>query len=209
MLKIWLLLEEGTTCSHLINKQFYKIQYKKSLRECLVSLRYFSLRCFNILFVKFCCFVVKTFSFLYQLEIQRVFLGSHYLDGIMWVGIHHMTILQVQTFWVRNFTITFLKYFTKTYGRLQVQKQPLADVLESRCSVFSKFERKQLCQNPILIVIQAWDLQRYKKRLQRRCFSVNLAKFLRTFFQNTSVGCFCYSHRDILKLPFEAKLFLF
>ena len=33
-----------------------------------------------------------------------------------------------------------------------------------------------------------------KKRLQRRCFPVSFAKFLRTFFsQNTSGGCFCNS----------------
>ena len=32
-----------------------------------------------------------------------------------------------------------------------------------------------------------------KKRLQHRCFSKNIAKFLRTpFLQNTSDGCFCY-----------------
>ena len=32
-----------------------------------------------------------------------------------------------------------------------------------------------------------------KKKLQNRCFSVNIAKFLRTpfFLQNTSGGCFC------------------
>ena len=30
-----------------------------------------------------------------------------------------------------------------------------------------------------------------KKRLQHRCFTVNIIKFLRTFFlQNTSGGCF-------------------
>ena len=31
-----------------------------------------------------------------------------------------------------------------------------------------------------------------KKRLQRRCLPVNIAKFVRTaFFYNTSRGCFC------------------
>ena len=37
-----------------------------------------------------------------------------------------------------------------------------------------------------------------KKKLQHRCFPVNMAKFLRTaFLWNTSGGCFWFHHRNI------------
>ena len=72
----------------------------------------------------------------------------------------------------------------------------------SRCSqmffkigalkIFAIFTGKHLWQS--LFLIKFKDLQAcnsIKKRLQHRCFPVNIAKFLRTAFsQNTSDGCF-------------------
>ena len=62
----------------------------------------------------------------------------------------------------------------------QVQQQPFADVLQNRCSLkkFAIFARKHLCWNLFLINIVT-------KRIQLRCFPVNIAKFLRTAFSST------------------------
>ena len=44
---------------------------------------------------------------------------------------------------------------------------------------------------------------RIKKRLQHRCFLVNIATFLRTvFFKNSSGGCFCIFLK-VIKQPFR------
>ena len=53
---------------------------------------------------------------------------------------------------------------------------------------FSVFTGKHQCWSLFLIKLQTWRLA---KRLQNKCFPVNIAKFLRTpFLQNTSGGCF-------------------
>ena len=46
---------------------------------------------------------------------------------------------------------------------------------------FAKFTGKNLCWSLFLKKFQVWrTVFLFKKRLQRRCFSVNIAKFLRT-----------------------------
>ena len=78
-----------------------------------------------------------------------------------------------------------------------------------RCSVrkgvlrnFTKFTSKNLCQSLFFNkVVGLRPATLFKKRLQHRCFPVNLVKFLRTsFLQNTSGSCFfqffnCFSTR--------------
>ena len=50
---------------------------------------------------------------------------------------------------------------------------------------FAKFTGKHLCQSLFLIKLRPATL--LKKKLRRKCFPVNFAKFLRTsFLQNTS-----------------------
>ena len=60
------------------------------------------------------------------------------------------------------------------------QKQPFQDVLQNRCSIFfCKVHRK----TPALESLES----HIKKRLQHRCFPVNIVKFFRiAFLQNTS-----------------------
>ena len=63
---------------------------------------------------------------------------------------------------------------------LRSRKQPLADVLQNRCSY--KFGNTH-SKTPVL------SLFIIKKRLKHRCFPVNIKKFLRTaFLWNTSGG---------------------
>ena len=68
---------------------------------------------------------------------------------------------------------------------------------------FAKFAGKHLCQSLFLIKLQALDLRPatlLKKRLWRRCFPVNFAKFLRTpFQQNTSGRLFLLNFITFLK----------
>ena len=52
------------------------------------------------------------------------------------------------------------------------------DVLKN----FAVFTRKQLCSGLYLIKLQAFSPADVLKRLQHRCFPVNIVKFLRTLF---------------------------
>ena len=55
---------------------------------------------------------------------------------------------------------------------------------------FSIFTGKYLCWSLFLIKLQAYNF--IKKRLHHRCFHMNIAKFLKTLFlQSTFDGCFC------------------
>ena len=50
----------------------------------------------------------------------------------------------------------------------------------------SMFTGKQLCQSLFLISLQAWRPPTFlKKRLQHRCFPVNIERFLRTSILNS------------------------
>ena len=88
------------------------------------------------------------------------------------------------------------------YLNLMIQKQLLTSVLYKSCLRGSRsqmFFEMDVFKNfailagkhmgwSLLIKLQAW---RPAKRLQHRCFHVNIAKFLRTsFLQNTSIGYF-------------------
>ena len=53
-----------------------------------------------------------------------------------------------------------------------VQKQPYADILQGVLKSFAT--AKRMCWSPFLI--------KWKKKLQHKCFPVNIAKFLRTDF---------------------------
>ena len=64
-------------------------------------------------------------------------------------------------------------------------KQPLVDTFRNRCSFsnFAIFIGKHLCWSPVLIKAERSRIATLlKKRLQHRCFLVNIAKFLRTPF---------------------------
>ena len=65
---------------------------------------------------------------------------------------------------------------------IHTQKQPLADVLQNRCSYkFHKTERKTPVLKPKLCNF-------IKESLQHSCSSMNIAKFLRTpFLQSSSI----------------------
>ena len=62
------------------------------------------------------------------------------------------------------------------------QKQSFGDVLQTRCfKRFSNIHKKTLCWSLLFITLQAFrPATLLKKRLQHRCFPVNIAKFLRT-----------------------------
>ena len=64
------------------------------------------------------------------------------------------------------------------------QKQPFVDVLRNRCSLeFCKIHRKTPVTESLLIKFQGLHTCNYiKKRLQHRCFRVNIEKFVRTAF---------------------------
>ena len=65
-----------------------------------------------------------------------------------------------------------------------VQKQPFADALQNRCTKnFTKLTGKHLCWSLFLIKLQTWRPSTVlKKRLQHRCFPVNITKSLWTGF---------------------------
>ena len=80
------------------------------------------------------------------------------------------------------------------------QKQSSPDVLQKRCfSTFRSIHRKMSVQESFLESgLKVCNF--IKKRLQHRCFPVNIAKFLRTAFsQNTSSGCFWFHNRNKYK----------
>ena len=99
---------------------------------------------------------------------------------------------------VHNLLINYLNLIKKL-----MQKQLLTSVLQNSClrcsrsQMFFKigvlqnfviFTRKYLCWSVLLIKLTP----KTHKRLQHRCFLVNIAKFLRTpFLRNSTGGCFC------------------
>ena len=60
---------------------------------------------------------------------------------------------------------------------LILQKQPPEVFCKKRCSYFAIFTGKHLCWSLFFIKLQAF---RPKKKLQYKCFPMNIAKFLRT-----------------------------
>ena len=75
-----------------------------------------------------------------------------------------------------------------------IQKQPL-EMFYKKAALnnFVIFTGKHLCWSLLLIKLQAW------RRLQHKCFLVNIAKFLRTpILKNICNGCFCQYLSKIL-----------
>ena len=75
-----------------------------------------------------------------------------------------------------------------------LQKQPFADIFQNRCSYgFRIIHRITLVLEFLLNkVSDLTDCNFIKKRFQHRCFTLNIANFLRkAFLQNTTGGCFC------------------
>ena len=80
------------------------------------------------------------------------------------------------------------------------QKEPFADVLQSRCpQILCNVHRKTAALESLfnkVPVLQACNF--IKKRLQQSCFPVNIAKFLRTLF--------FIEHLRWLLLPFTSAI---
>ena len=77
----------------------------------------------------------------------------------------------------------YRKRLVTWYGFKEPQKHPFADVLQKRCSKkFRNIERKTTELESLFNKVAGLGLQFIKKRLQRRCFPLNIAKFLRTAF---------------------------
>ena len=99
---------------------------------------------------------------------------------------------------VHNLLINYLNLIKKL-----MQKQLLTSVLQNsclRCSRSQMFFKIGVLKNFVIFTGKylCWSLFLIKltpktpKRLQHRCFFVNIAKFSRTpFLRNTSGGCFC------------------
>ena len=77
-----------------------------------------------------------------------------------------------------------------------VLKQPFADVFQNRC-LTKISQQKSTCAEDSFLTLQPWKSETlWKKKLQHRCFPVNIAKFSRTvFLKNTSGDCFCKFHK--------------
>ena len=67
------------------------------------------------------------------------------------------------------------------FGITEIKKQPLGcSIKEGISKSFAMFTGKRLCWSLLLIKFQALRPCNFiKKRLQHRCFPVNIAKFLR------------------------------
>ena len=72
--------------------------------------------------------------------------------------------------------------------RAAIQEQPFPDVLQNRLPIFTG---KKVLESRFNKIADPQACNFIKKRLQYKCFSVNIEKFLRkAFLQNTSGGCF-------------------
>ena len=86
-------------------------------------------------------------------------------------------------------------HFLNSFIQFFMQMQLLSEQAVLRCfskKVFLKFAiftGKCLCWSLFLVKLQAW---RPLKRVQHRCFPVNIENLLRKFnLKNTAGGCFC------------------
>ena len=63
----------------------------------------------------------------------------------------------------------------------------------SKQSLTKISQQKSTCAGASFLTLQPWKSETlWKKKLQHRCFSVNIAKFSRAvFLKNTSGDCFC------------------
>ena len=90
--------------------------------------------------------------------------------------------------WANSAPVNFLcNVVSAVFGQL-CQKQPLADVLENKCSEkFLKFHSKTSAVEFLFDKVAVLKVRNFvKKKLRNRFFTVNIAKFLRTpFFYRT------------------------
>ena len=104
---------------------------------------------------------------------------------------HHVSFFHIAKFWMFVFFV-FEKMSSSIPMFLVMLLAHVGKRSNSRSQMFSKtgvlknfaiFTGKNLCWSLFLIKFQDWrPTFLFKKRLQRRCFSVNIAKFLRTAF---------------------------
>ena len=102
---------------------------------------------------------------------------------------------------MRNFQDTF-----ETRKRSFICAFSICMTLPLRCSRSQMFFKIGVLKNFVIFTGKylCWSLFLIKltpktpKRLQHRCFLVNIAKFLRTpFLRNTSGGCFCCFKKSV------------
>ena len=83
----------------------------------------------------------------------------------------------LNSYWKKNYRFAY-------FGQIQLyfQKQPFADNLHNRCLIknFAIFTGKHLCCSLLSITLQAFSPATSLKRLQHRCFPVNITNFLGT-----------------------------
>ena len=120
--------------------------------------------------------------------------STQFMSDCTWKWIFVNNELNKINLWVVSMELMWCswKVLKETFWKAPVQKQPFVDLLQNRCLCWSLF------------LIKLWaGLQLYLKRFQYRCFPVNIAKFSRTsFLQSTFSGCFRESWNSHLS-PFS------
>ena len=88
----------------------------------------------------------------------------------------------------------------------EITKQLFADVLQSKCSLeVRNVHRKTAVLESLFNKVGTLEARNFiKKKLQHRCFSVKLSKFLKTLFlQNPPGGYFWKFHMNSLFVAYE------
>ena len=109
------------------------------------------------------------------------------------------------------------KFFNE-FSDVRTESKILFRGRHRRCSLrkcllrnFAKFTEKHLRQSLFFNKSCLWPATLLKKRLWRRCFSVDFAKFLRTPFLQTPLGdCFCfllYEKIQVKENPYSTILY--
>ena len=79
-----------------------------------------------------------------------------------------------------KFSFSFKCFLFKCYLRDEKKQPPEEFYKKGVLKNFAIFTGKHLCWGLFLIKLQTWPAFSLKRRLQRRCFPVSIAKFLRT-----------------------------
>ena len=124
-----------------------------------------------------------------ELKFTRLLSCANFSNMKVWIC-HKHRLLEMRRWWMDNrfSTLTrILKLFLCIIRHLQIRSNRLQIFLKVNVvKNFAIFTGKHLCQSFSLQVCHFFE-----KKLQRSCFSVNIARFLRkVFLQNTSDGCF-------------------
>ena len=95
-------------------------------------------------------------------------------------NVKRIRVRKIEWFYVSKWNKRFLNNF------IQFFMQYITTIRSSRSQIFFEIGVFKICN------IHRKTCNFIKKRLQHRCSSVNIAKFLRKFYlQNTTGGCFC------------------